>query len=270
MTVKQWDFEEFKEQFKKRTSLDLNSYKQRQMERRIRQLMEREGCPGFYDFYRYLVDSDEAMNHFLTYLTINTSGFFRDEHVYDKLQHHVLPELLRQHSHINIWSAGCSNGEEPYTVAIILEELNALDRASIWASDFDRKALERAQKGVYNSRQVEKVPPRSLQRSFSIEGDNYTIHSRFKKNITFQHQNLLKTFGKMREMHLIFCRNVFIYFKSDVQTDIIERFVNLLVPGGYLVIGCAEYISEAEKFNLERVFSAVYRKNSSRPSSKYY
>ncbi len=255
-----WSFEDFKTKFMEKTSLDLNSYKQRQMERRIRQMITREGCSGFKDFFERLDTDQEALNRFLTYLTINTSGFFRDEHVYENIKSTVLPELMQGFNQLEIWSAGCSNGEEPYTLAIILEELNALRRSQILASDFDQKALERAQEGKYNSRQVEKVPPGLLEKCFEKEGDLYRIKDKYKSALNFKHQDLLKPLRGIGEKHLILCRNVFIYFKTDIQERLIDSFVNLMPPGGYLIIGCAEYISEAHRFGLERVFSAIYRK----------
>jgi len=257
---KEWDFEEFKKKFREKTSLDLDSYKQRQMERRIRQMITREGCTGFQDFFQWLDTDQEALNKFLTYLTINTSGFFRDEHVYENLKKNVLPELLQKFKDINIWSAGCSNGEEPYTVAIILEELNAHNRASILAGDFDQKALERAREGKYSWRQVEKVPTALLGKCFNKEGDWYYIKDRYKNMVTYRQQDLLKPLHGLQTMHLILCRNVFIYFKTEIQEEVINRFVNLMPLGGYLVIGCAEYISEAHRFGLERKYSAIYRK----------
>jgi len=255
-----WTYEDFKKNFKKKTTLDLDSYKQRQMERRIRQMMDREGCKSFYDFYSQLEKDEEFLSRFLTYLTINTSGFFRDDHVYQNLQNKVLPELLKNHDKLNLWSAGCSNGEEPYTLALVLEELNALNRVGILATDFDRKALERAQEGVFNFRQVEKVPSRILERGFTRNGSNYQIKPKYKKIITYKHQDLLKSWPTFKEMHLILCRNVFIYFKSEIQEELIKRFVKQLTPGGYLVIGCSEYINEADTYGLQKVFQAIYNK----------
>lgn len=258
----EWDYVEFKKSFRLKTGLDLDSYKDKQMERRIRQMIQREGRAGFADFFQHLTANNETMHKFMNYLTINTSGFFRDISVYEKLQSVILPELYGKFRRLQIWSAGCSNGEEPYSLAIILNELGYMANSHIMAVDFDLKALENAQLGKYSPRQLDKVSKELLNKYFRPDEEHFYVDEKLKKNIVFNRQNLLELQpGKLEAIHhLILCRNVFIYFKTEVQERIIAHFSSTLLPGGYFIIGCAEYINEPERFSLFRKYPAIYQK----------
>jgi|LSQX01.2.fsa_nt_gb chemotaxis protein methyltransferase CheR len=260
-----WDFKQFKAAFKQLSGLDLDCYKDRQMERRIRQLIEREGYGDLPTFLARLREDREVLHKFLDFIPINTSHFFRDEKVYDYLRHTVLLELLQRHERINIWSMGCSRGEEPYSVAIILNELGALDRARLLASDIDDKALAMARKGFYTWHQVEKVPLPLLKKYFEARDGGYYICNRIKEAVSFQKHNFLTPiYREMPPMDLVLCRNVFIYLKPGVQAWIVEQIAKLITPGGYLVTGCAEIINNLQPFGLERMSVAVYRKSEAR------
>lgn len=262
MVKKEWDYNKFKINFYIKTGLDLESYKDQQMERRIRHMMQREKCTDFYELYIRLANDIDFMHKFMSYITINTSGFFRDTAIYDKIKNNILPELKQRFTKLRIWSAGCSNGEEPYTLSIILDELKMLPHAYILASDFDGRALENARAGIYNIRQVNNIPRDLLQKCFAYKDESYVIDDKYKKKIHFYQENILelKT-DKKSPLHLILCRNVFIYFKTEVQERIIHYFSDLLVEGGYIVIGCAEYINDPRSFGLERKYPAIYKKS---------
>lgn len=253
-------YQEFLRKVRLLTGLDLESYKERQMERRIRQLLQREKL-DFGSFYARLAGSTAAKEDFLEYLTINTSAFFRDEHIYAYLADKAIGELLREHGRIKIWSAGCATGEEPYTLSIILHELGAGHRAEILAGDIDPGVLEKAERGCYQPRQVQKVAPGLKRKYFDRREDCYYFRDRYKQMITFRRQNLLKELNvPAGPVQLILCRNVFIYFKAGVQEKLIEHFSALLPEGGYLVTGCTEMITRPQYFDLERKIPAIYRK----------
>ncbi len=261
MREKDWDYGTFKDNFFKKTGLDLDAYKDQQMERRIRHMMEREKCDGFYDFYLNLSANMELMHRFMYYITIKTSGFFRDIAVYDKVRGDVLPVLKKRFNPIRVWSAGCANGEEPYTISILLEELGMSSGSQILAGDFDEKALINAREGVYKGRQLDKVPADLLKKCFQRKEDSYAILAKYKKNVIFEKENLLELeAGGKDVMHLVLCRNVFIYFKSDVQKRIIGYISRILAVGGFFVIGCAEYINDPASFGLKRLYPAIYLK----------
>jgi len=256
-----WDFVRFKKEFYQFTDLDLGRYKDRQMERRIGQLLAREGYDGLSSFFNDLKKSDEVLHKFYNYLTINTSVFYRDTKIYDYLEKTALVDLLEKFNRINIWSLGCSHGEEPYTIALILDDLSALHRADITASDIDDKALEMAREGKYTSNSLEKVPPHVLKAAFVQKNGFYYLAPNYKKAVKFKKQNLLgQIYKNASPMQLLLCRNVFIYFKVEVQEWIVEQAAKLLSPGGYLIIGCAEFINKPERFKLERIIPSIYIK----------
>ncbi len=254
-----WDFVRFKKEFFQYTGLDLESYKDKQMERRINQLLKREGFDGLESFFKSIKASKDQLHKFYTYLTINTSVFYRDAKVYDYLEQTVFPDLLDKFKKIKIWSMGCSHGEEPYTLALMLDDLSALERASIIAGDIDDKVLQMAAEGVYSPNQVEKVPPHVLKKAFKVDNGKYCLDVKYKRAITFKKQNFLQPIYKdLPRMHLILCRNVFIYFKTEVQESIIEQVSALIEPGGYFIIGSAEFINKPERFGLVRKVPSVY------------
>ncbi len=253
-------YQEFIQRVHLITGLDLESYKERQMERRIRQLLQRKQI-DFKSFCEELICNEAAKDDFLKYLTINTSGFFRDEHIYAYLADKVIKDLLREHDRINIWSAGCSTGEEPYTLSMVLHEQGAGQYSKILATDIDSGVLEKAGKGCYQPRQLEKMAPGLKKKYFEYIDGSYYFRDRYKQIVNFRQLNLLKEFSKhVGPLQLILCRNVFIYFKTEVQEKLISSFSGLLPAGGYLVTGCTEMINQPRQFGLERKIPAVYRK----------
>lgn len=256
-----WTYDDFTQKLYLLTGLDLASYKDRQMERRIRQLMARKN-KNFYRLYSELVHDQAKRKGFLNYVTINTSEFFRDDFVYDYLSGHVFPDLLNRYRALNIWSAGCSTGEEPYSLSIIAHELKAGARVKILASDIDHQALEKAGRGCYHPRQLEKVPPELRNKYFQFKSDYYYLRGRYRQAVTFCRHNLLASFDdSIPTMQLILCRNVFIYFKAEIQERLTEQFSRQLAGGGYFITGCVEMINNPAKFGLERKIPAVYRKS---------
>ncbi len=256
-----WDFPRFKKEFYQFTGLDLECYKDKQMERRITQLFTREGYIGLSDFFKALKNDKAVLHKFYNYLTINTSVFYRDLKIYDYLQKKALPDILKKFDQINVWSVGCSHGEEPYTIALILDDLKALNKAKIYASDIDDKALEMARDAMYAPNQLEKVPEDIIKIAFTEKDGLYYLNPKYKQAVKFQKQNFLSPIYKdMSRMHLALCRNVFIYFKTDIQEWIIEQISGLIPKGGYFIIGCAEFINKPERFNLERKIPSIYLK----------
>lgn len=260
---KEWEYSDFKDAFYRHSGLELNLYKDKQMERRIRQLIQREGKKGFKDFYDYLAASPPALQRFMNYLTINTSEFFRDEKVYNQLVDEIIPEMIKKfQGRLTIWSAGCSIGAEAYTIAIIMDQLRALSRVEIHATDVDEKALLTARKGCYNRKQLGKTVPDVVEKYFVQESDDiFCVKPEIQKAVKYRHHNLL-TEDPVAGCHMILCRNVFIYFKPETQHFLLQRFSQSLKPGGFMVIGSSEYISNPGQYAFSKRSNTIFQKSS--------
>ncbi len=255
------DYSYFKKKFMELTGMDLNSYKDQQMERRVRQFMSRVNVSDFHSYCKLLETNEKEKKRFLNYLTINTTSFFRDASVYNNLRDKVIPEMIeRKRGAIKIWSAGCSIGAEPYSLAILMAELAGSVRYTINATDLDVQALQKAREGRYNYSQLESISKNLLSKYFNvIEDDLYEVKPEVKKVVTFKKQNLLEdSFEKGFDM--ILCRNVFIYFKQETQNKLMEKFIASLNPRGYFIIGSSENIGDAKSWDLRRAAISIFQK----------
>ena len=144
------NYEDFKKEVLKLTGIDLNAYKERQMKRRIDTLIGRNGFTGYVDYTKLISTDAQKLDEFVNYLTINVSEFYRNPALWDTLERSVLPKLIEQYgSNLKIWSAACSTGDEPYTIAMILAKKMPLNRIHILATDLDEQVIEKAKIGVY-------------------------------------------------------------------------------------------------------------------------
>lgn len=184
-------------------------------------------------------------------ITTNVTSFFREQHHFDFLTDTVLPWLASQPhgagpGRIRLWSAGCSSGEEPYSMAMALKEFPALNGrdVKILATDLDSTILEQAQRGIYKKEQVGKVVPTMLKKWFLQGGDNnlgqVKIKPELKSLVCFRQMNLMEAWPMHGPFQVIFCRNVVIYFDKQNQKKLFQRFADILVPEGYLFIGHSE------------------------------
>jgi chemotaxis protein methyltransferase CheR len=229
---------------------------------------------GFTDFAAYLcyLDSpggESELVHFINALTINLTAFFREPHHFDFLSATVLPEAVRRHNHdrrIRLWSAGCSTGEEPYSIAITVQEnlagLHDWD-FSILATDLDSSVVETARRGQYGLQRVEGLATGRASKWFQPVGarsaQRVQVSRSLKDMISFQQLNLMRQWPTKDSFDLIFCRNVIIYFDKATRRSLFSRFADSLVEGGYLFIGRAEdMLRSSDRF--ERVGQAIYRK----------
>jgi chemotaxis protein methyltransferase CheR len=183
--------------------------------------------------------------------------FFRDPHVFEALVGEVLPEIAaRGRFPIRIWSAGCATGQEPYSVAMAIEErLPALrDQVEIWASDLSERALARAGEGRYSQLEVNRGLKASLLvRHFEEDGEHWRVRAALKERVRFGRLNLAKPWPPLPEMDVILIRNVLMYFGTETRLDVLERVHRLLRPDGYLFLGAAEgTIPQEETFALAR------------------
>ncbi|MCL6639028.1 MAG: protein-glutamate O-methyltransferase CheR [Firmicutes bacterium] len=255
------NFEFFKETLRQRYKIDLNAYKETQMKRRLDSLMAKKKMrTGSYEeVLDWLAKDKNALVEFMDTLTINVSEFFRDKHAFDVLENQVLPSILAAKNSLRIWSAACSVGAEPYSIAIILDEKTPGRRHVIEATDIDQSVLAAAALGRYGPEQVRNVAPGRLAKYFKKQGSHYYLDERIKKSVHFRrHDLLVDPFGS--DYDLIVCRNVTIYFTREAQGKLNEKFYRALAPGGYLFIGASEMIFNYRELGYEKKHSCFYQK----------
>lgn len=254
-------FDEFKNQASKILGLDLSSYKEKRVERRVESLMRRKSIPDFSNCLQKLKNDSHFRADFLNHFTINTSEFFRNPNNFLTLEKELLPRLFSEKDQVKIWSAPCSNGCEPYSLAIILDEMGIKpNRYEILGIDLDPNILEAAQIGKYNSAALKNVSPDRKRKYFTqIEQDLFAIDEKIKNMVTFKQFDLLKnTF--QHNWDIILCRNLFIYLTQDIKDMLTKKFVAALRPEGILFLGNTEFIFEPEKFKLKKYISSFYFK----------
>jgi chemotaxis protein methyltransferase CheR len=196
----------------------------------------------------------------LDYLAINVSEFFRDAAQFKTLQTMVLPQLLTLNRRLNIWSAACSCGQEPFSLAIILNELNPNSCHRILASDIDRSALDQAKRGgPYLPMDVKNVEKQILHKYFIQDESGYWVKEEIKRKITFQYHNLL---SDPFEQHfdLIVCRNVIIYFSDTVKETLYRKYHQSLKVGGVLFLGGSEVVLRPGDQGYKMLHPAFYQK----------
>ncbi len=249
--LKKWVLREFK--------INLSAYKSNQLHRRILSLMSRVGV-NTVDEYIALLKKDESQRQkFLDFITINVTEFFRNPEIFSELKNKIESQLLPKEKNLKIWSAACSIGAEPYSIAMILENLKQKGRHSILATDIDQNILERAKKGEYVSSEIKNVKKEYLQKYFTQIKDKYIIDAKIKSMVTFKrHDLILDNYDK--GFDLIVCRNVVIYFNQDVKNEIYRKFSTSLKPGGLLFVGATESIYNYKDYGFEKASTFIYKK----------
>jgi len=252
-------YQEFIKAFKEKSGLDLKAYKQNQMERRIRTFLDTHKYDNFGAFLKAL-DSDKLLyDKFFKHLTINVSQFFRDPKQWEFIRENLIPNYLNTKKALKIWSAGCSGGQEPYSLAIMLLEHFPNIRFSILAVDIDDNVLQQAKLGFYRENDLISTPPEIIKKYFTKTDKGYQIKDVVKKQITFKKQNLL-TDKFETGFDLIACRNVVIYFTEEIKTELYKKFYNSLLTGGILFTGSSEHLFGTNESGFKSVSSFFYQK----------
>jgi chemotaxis protein methyltransferase CheR len=255
------DYQEFINSIKNKTGIDLSLYKEAQMKRRLTSLYEKKGFNSFMDYFLAINKDKELLNEFLDRMTINVSEFYRNYKRWEVLEKNLLPNILKRTKKPKIWSAACSTGEEPYTLAMILSKYIPLSDIKITATDLDETVIARAKKGLYPDRSLNEVPNDMRVKYFSTEGSFMKISDEIKRTVTFKKHNLLAdNYGGPYD--LIVCRNVLIYFTEEAKEIIYDKFANALTPEGIFFVGSTEQIFNPGKYNLESVETFFYKKRS--------
>ncbi|WP_425059553.1 Chemotaxis protein methyltransferase [Sporomusa carbonis] len=257
MNDKEWEL--FKQKLHAKSGINLNDYKPAQMQRRIGNMMNRHGASGYLDFFSKLEANPKLYKDFIDFLTINVTEFFRTPEKFDELEKKVIPDLLKRSPKLNIWSAGCSIGAEPYSLAIMLNEITPQTRHRIFATDLDVEMLAKAKQGSYSANELKNIPPARLNKYFTQANGIATIKDDIKAKVEFQRHNLLV--DKFESgFDLILCRNVVIYFTEEAKDGLYRRFFTALKPGGVLFVGGTEAILNFRDIGFQHYLPFFYQK----------
>ena len=255
-----YDYEQFKKQVFALTSIDLSSYKEKQMKRRIDTLIEKRKVDGYEKYVGLLKSDKETFEEFVSYLTINVSEFYRNPDQWELLDKQIIPELITKFGkNLKIWSAACSTGDEPYSLVMALSRHIPLNQIKIMATDIDKQILEKAKTGLYNDKSIASVPEDFKKKYFTKIGPSYKISDEIKSRVEFSQHNLLKD-KYPTGMHMIVCRNVLIYFTEEAKEEVFKKFNASLASKGVLFIGSTEQIINYKEIGYTRKNSFYYEK----------
>jgi len=257
------DYTSFCEAVRRVCGVDLLQYKRGQMERRVRSFAERRGTPDLGAYaVRLKADKDE-LDAFLDRVTINVSHLWRHEDQWAELGRTILPELSEK-GRIRCWSAGSSYGAEAFTLAAVAQEAVPNARVDIQGTDLDRRMVERARSGRFSAEDARTAPPALLKRWFDPADDGgWQAKAQLLRMTRFEVGDLLRMPVQPARYDLIMCRNTVIYFTEEVRDALHFRLASALAPGGYLVVGTSERVTDPRALNLTSPFHFIYRKRQS-------
>ncbi len=272
------NFQKILDYLLKMKGFDGHQYKPNYIKRRVAVRMRATGTHSYLDYLSALQNNHQEPTHLLDRLTIHVTEFFRDPEVYRAVKDKLFPELLRSgEPKIKVWCAGCSTGEEPYSVAMMLKEWTFSQPElsfEIYATDVDLASIRTAEKGEYPLEALKKLSKTQTTRWFYLEGAKARIVSDLKKNVHFRVHDLISDWvPEFSGFHLIFCRNLLIYLNSAQQQIIYEHFAGAMAPGGYLILGLTETLMGASRKYFQcvdirhRIYQAV-NKTGAAPEQK--
>ena len=252
-----------------RSRIRLDHGKEPLIRARLGKRMRALGYTSLVDYTEFLCSAEgvEEVGHAMDALTTNFTQFLRERDHFDFLVDEALPRLLdERQKRFQIWSAACATGEEPYTIAIYLEERYPLAEGWEWwirATDISSRALDKAVRGIYAGERLGGLPAvwlhRHFQRGFGSCAGLYRVKRHLQERIAFEQVNLLNDRGYNRSFEIIFCRNVMIYFDRSTQEELVRHLTERLVPGGYLLTGRAESLGWVAG-SLRCVRPSIYQK----------
>lgn len=252
------DYEKFKKSIFGLTQIDLSSYKEKQMRRRIDTLINKNKVTSYDDYVEVIRHDKEKFEQFVNFLTINVSEFYRNAEQWKTLEYDIIPELIQKYGrNLKVWSAACSTGDEPYSLVMVLSKHLPLNQIKVIATDIDKQVLESARMGLYNEKSIAGVPDEFKRKYFTKVGSSYQISNEIKSRVEFRQHNLLKD-PYISGCHLIVCRNVLIYFTEEAKEEIYQKFNQSLVRDGVLFIGSTEQIMNYRDLNYQRKSSFFF------------
>ena len=260
------DFLTLKRSIERLLGIQCGSYKEDYIKRRVLSRMRIRGKENYKDYNSVLVAEKNEQEALRNALTINVTKFWRDKDVFDLIKSEIIPEILRKKGKARIWSAGCSTGEEPYTLALIAYDITRLkpdSQITIYATDIDREVLKRAKEGIYDSKSLENLTEGQIRRHFTaIEDGKYQVKQHLKDMVRFSWHDLMSGKPVANYLDIVTCRNVTIYFTEQQKNDLAKMFHPSLVSDGYYIMGKTEFMArELEKmYKPYNALQKIYRK----------
>lgn len=261
--------QDFIQSVKTDLGFDLSNYASSSLERRITHVFFKFNLKSIPHMRQKLLSGELKKNDLLNEITVNTTEFFRDPLIWTDLRNVILEHLARQ-DRIKIWHAGCSSGEEVYSMAILLTELDLIDKCQIFATDLNDKVVKDAQLGRFNKRNLEDLYNNyekafgnvDLSSYYELDGFYFRVNEALKQNIHFRTANLinLEPFNKF---DLILCRNVLIYFNKELQNQCLSLFNQSLFTKGFLIIGGSEsidFLDDVKAFKIINYSTNIFQK----------
>lgn len=252
-------YEKFKENILNLTNINLGSYKEKQMRRRIKSLISRNGFNDFDDYFLSIKQNKKLLNEFMNYLTINVSEFYRNKKQWDILENKIIPNLLLKKKSLKIWSSACSTGEEPYSLVMLLSKFIDLKNISILATDIDIEAINKAKVGLYSAKSLKELPIEFKDKYFDEIENTYKIKDEIKDKVIFKRIDLLSD-SYPNDCDLILCRNVMIYFTEETKNIMYKKFYDSLSRIGIFFVGSTEQIIFPHRYHLESYETFFYNK----------
>ena len=261
------DFEKYRSLIYKESGITFSDTNRTILESRLRERVKLAGVATVGAYFDSILKNGEELKVLLDAVTTNLTRFFRNTAHFDTLTKYVIPDLLkykatRGENEINIWSAGCSTGEEPYTLAMILKDvLPTRPSFKIVASDISLKSLMTGKEGFYPESRTQGISPEYLARFFEKKGNGYQVKDEIKNLIRFDYHNMKNDSG-LRNLDIVFCRNVLIYFDEAAQKAAVDRFWNAMSGHSFLFIGHSESLFGMDtKFEfLKTDWACIYKK----------
>jgi len=240
------EFIDLKTIIKKKLGFNCDGYKQAHLKRRLAVRLRANNSQSYKDYAMTLLNNDNEPEKLKEALTVNVTELFRNPETFEAFYNVGLPELFKTKGDnvtIKVWSAGCSNGEEPYSIAIMMLEFLGYRankyNISILGTDIDDDSLRNAECGVYKPKQLEKISKERLDRFFIKQGDEYAVADDVRNIVNFKHHDIISG-PRMYGFDIIFCRNVTIYFDKNLQEELYMKFYESLNEGGYFLMGKTE------------------------------
>jgi chemotaxis protein methyltransferase CheR len=263
------EFIQLADYIKTNYGITIKEQKRELLNARLYNTLLQNGYNSFTEFYNALISNknSEAVTTLINRITTNHTFFMREKEHFFYFRDVVLPylESIVPDNDLRIWCAACSTGEESYTLAILINEYFGKNKffwdTKILATDISERVLEEAKAGIYSAERLSSLPSEWKINYFSSLGDKrYKINDRIKNDVIYRKFNLMEDkIPFKKKLHVIFCRNVMIYFDNETKVELVNRFYDILEPGGYLFIGHSESIARGES-DFKYIMPAVYRK----------